>query len=89
MPDAKTNWVYLARKHGSAYKQLFIKGRNIAARTLYGDYMSEEEPMTLEEIAADRDLPIEMVRFSQARNTQARTFWRSNFSRRPSFFTTM
>jgi uncharacterized protein (DUF433 family) len=54
-------WKYLARKPGSCYKQLFVKGRNIAARTLYGRYMSEEAPATTEEIAADYDLPLEAV----------------------------
>ena len=43
------------------YQQLFVKGRNIAARTLYGDYVNEETPMTPEEIAADRSLPLEIV----------------------------
>ncbi|HEX5106070.1 MAG TPA: hypothetical protein VFV87_19760 [Pirellulaceae bacterium] len=52
---------YLAPKPKSAYKQLFVKGRGIFARTLYGAYMSEEMPMTPEEIAADRDLPVEAV----------------------------
>jgi uncharacterized protein (DUF433 family) len=54
-------WKYLDRKPGSSYKQLFVKGRNIAARTLYGRYMSEEEPMTPAEIAADYHLPLEIV----------------------------
>ena len=54
-------WKYLDRKPGSCYKQLFVKGRNIAARTLYGRYMSEEEPRTPEEIAADYNLPLEIV----------------------------
>jgi uncharacterized protein (DUF433 family) len=56
------NWVYLDRKPGSLYRQLFIKGRNIAARTLYGQFMNEEEPRTLEQIAADYELPLEAVR---------------------------
>ena len=56
------HWVYLDRKPGSVYRQLFIKGRNIAARTLYGHYMSEEEPRTIEQIAEDYELPIEVVR---------------------------
>src|SRR5215472_1521590 len=34
-------------------------------------------------------LPMEMGRFSQARRRPLRTFWRSNFSRRPSFLMTM
>jgi uncharacterized protein (DUF433 family) len=54
-------WKHLDRKPGSSYKQLFVKGRNIAARTLYGRYMSEDEPMTPQEIAADYELPLEAV----------------------------
>ena len=61
MSTTPHTWKYLDRKPGSSYKQLFVKGRNIAARTLYGCYMSEEEPMTPEEIASDRDLPLEVV----------------------------
>src|ERR1700693_4920001 len=57
-----TPWVYLDRKPGSVYRQLFVKGRNIAARTLYGLFMSAEEPRTPEEIAADYQLPIEAVK---------------------------
>jgi uncharacterized protein (DUF433 family) len=53
---------YLARKPNSVYKQLFIKDRWISARTLYGKYAREEEPMTPEEIAADYELPLEAVR---------------------------
>jgi uncharacterized protein (DUF433 family) len=59
-PQPKT-WKYLAPKLNSSYKQLFVKGRNIRARTLYGRFMSEEEPMTVEEIAADYDLPVQVV----------------------------
>ncbi len=55
-------WVYLARKPGSLYRQLFIKDRNIAARTLYGHFVSEEEPRNEEQIGADYQLPIEAVR---------------------------
>src|SRR4051794_13832228 len=61
MDAASRTWKYLDRKPGSSYKQLFVKGRNIAARTLYGRYISEEEPMTPEEIAADYNLPLEIV----------------------------
>jgi uncharacterized protein (DUF433 family) len=53
---------YLARKPNSVYKQLFIKDRWISARTLYGKYVSEEMPMTIEQIAADYELPVEAVR---------------------------
>ena len=57
-----TEYKYLERDPKSCYQQLSIKGRRIKARTLYGNFMSEEEPMTIEEIAEDRDLPIEAVK---------------------------
>jgi uncharacterized protein (DUF433 family) len=56
-----STWKYLAPNPKSAYKQLFIKGRRIRARTLYGLYMSAEEPMTPQEIAAGYELPLEAV----------------------------
>ncbi len=56
-----TKWKYLGPKPGSTYRQLFIMGRNIAARSIYGDFMSAEEPRTPEEIAADRDLSLDAV----------------------------
>jgi uncharacterized protein (DUF433 family) len=55
-------WVYLAPNPRSQYRQLFIKGRNIAAWTLYSMYMGGEEPaMTPEAIAVDYNLPLEAV----------------------------
>jgi uncharacterized protein (DUF433 family) len=57
MPD----WQYLAPRPESLYRQLFIKGTKIRARDLYGLYMNEEEPMTVDEIAADWGLPVEAV----------------------------
>ena len=62
MSTIATQYVFLARDPGSSYKQLAVKGRGIHARTLYGRFMSEEDPMTPEEIAADYDLPLEAVR---------------------------
>src|ERR1041385_4185381 len=56
-----TTWKHLAPNPKSAYKQLFIKGRRIRARTLYGFFMSAEEPMTPQEIADDYGLPLEAV----------------------------
>jgi uncharacterized protein (DUF433 family) len=55
------HWKYLERDPYSSCKQLSIKGRRIRARTIFGAYMNEEEPMTPEEIAADRDLPLAAV----------------------------
>jgi uncharacterized protein (DUF433 family) len=52
---------FLERDPLSVYKQLSVKGRRIKARTLYGAFMREHEPMTPEEIAADYDLPLEAV----------------------------
>src|SRR4051794_20467137 len=57
----RTNWKYLWRKPQSVYLQLYVNGR-VAARTLYGSYMSAEAPMTIEEIAADWHLPVEAVK---------------------------
>jgi len=56
-----TSWKHLAPNPKSAYKQLFIKGTRIRARVVYGMFMSDEEPMTPEQIAADFNLPLEAV----------------------------
>ena len=61
MSTALTKYVHLAPNPKSAYRQLFIKGTRIRARTLYGWYACEE-PMTPDEIAADYNLPIEAVK---------------------------
>ena len=61
MSTALTKYAHLAPNPKSAYKQLFIKGTRIRARTLYGWYACEE-PMTPDEIAADYNLPLEAVK---------------------------
>jgi uncharacterized protein (DUF433 family) len=58
---ARTQWVYLERDPKSSYKQLSIKGRRIRARTLYAAFVNEEEPQTVEQIAADWNVPIPAV----------------------------
>jgi uncharacterized protein (DUF433 family) len=60
----QTTWNYLAHKPASSYRQLFVKGTRIAARTLYSLYVPGEDwaGMTAEEIAADYRLPVEAVR---------------------------
>lgn len=55
-------WQFLGPNPKSSYQQLFIKGTRIRARVLYGMYMSTEEPMTPEQIAADLGLPLEAVK---------------------------
>jgi uncharacterized protein (DUF433 family) len=62
MSSAAIQWKYLERDPLSSLKQLSIKGRRVRARTLYGLYMNAEEPMTIEEIAANYQLPVEAVR---------------------------
>lgn len=59
-----TPWKCLERKPGSSYRQLFVKGTRIAARTLYSYFVPGEDwpGMTVEEIAADFNLPVEAVR---------------------------
>lgn len=62
MSTASTEYQHLAPNPKSSYKQLFIKGTRIRARVIYGDYMCEDDPRTPEQIAVDRDLPVEAVR---------------------------
>jgi uncharacterized protein (DUF433 family) len=64
MSEPIVQYKYLVRKPGSSYRQLFVKDRWVRARTLYGMYMSAEEPRTVEEIAADYEIPVEAVRES-------------------------
>jgi uncharacterized protein (DUF433 family) len=56
-----TTWKHLAPNPKSAYTQLFVSGTRIRARVLYGMFVSEEEPMTPQQIAAEFNLPIEAV----------------------------
>lgn len=62
MATVETKHQYLERDSKSSYKQLAIKGRRIRALTLYSAYAREEDPQTIEEIAADYDLPLEAVK---------------------------
>src|SRR5688572_27850813 len=62
MSNVSTQYKFLERRPKANSTQLFIKGTRIFARTLYGQYMSEEEPRTPEEIAEDYGLPLEAVR---------------------------
>lgn len=62
--EVLTKWQYLAPKPGSHYRQLFVKGTRIAARILYSYFTPGEEwpGQTVEELAADFNLPVEAVR---------------------------
>jgi len=60
MSTTETKYQHLAPNPRSSYRQLFLKGRRIRAWILYCDHAAQG--MTAEEIAADRDLPVEAVR---------------------------
>ena len=60
MSTVHTEWKHLAPNPRSAYRQLFIKGRRIRAWVIYCDHVAQD--MSAEQIAEDRDLPVEVVR---------------------------
>jgi hypothetical protein len=61
-PSTSITWRYLAPNPNSSYKHLFVKGTRIRARVLYGLSMSAEVPMTVDQIAAEFNLPVEAVK---------------------------
>src|SRR5262249_5536258 len=61
-PSTSTTWRFLEPNPHSCYKQLFVKGTRIRARVLYGMFVSADEPLTVEEIASEFNLPAEAVR---------------------------
>jgi uncharacterized protein (DUF433 family) len=60
----QTQWKYLEAHPGSSYKQLFLKGTRLRTEIIAGEMEDGEpdDPVTPEEIAADRNLPVEAVR---------------------------
>jgi|SRR5882724_3078305 len=62
MSATHTQWQYLEHDPMSSYRQLSIKGRRVKARTLYGLFMNAEEPLTIEQIAQEYDVPVEAVK---------------------------
>lgn len=60
MATAATKYKHLVRKPNSLYRQLFIRDRWIAARTLYGLSVGDDA-LTPREIAGNYDLPLEAV----------------------------
>jgi uncharacterized protein (DUF433 family) len=55
-------WKYLEPRPKSFYRQLFIKSTRIRADILYGLFVNAQEPLRLEEIAVEYNLPLEAVR---------------------------
>jgi hypothetical protein len=62
MAETQTKWQYLERDRSSSYRQLCIKGTAFHARTLYGRFVSAEEPATVEQIADEFGVPVEAVK---------------------------
>jgi len=60
MSTVHTQYKHLAPNPKSSYRQLFIKGRRIRAWVIYCDHAAQG--MTAEEIAENRELPVEAVR---------------------------
>ena len=58
--SASNNWRFLAREPRSAYKQLFVRDRWVAARTLYGQTVGEDARSPMQ-VATDYGLPLEAV----------------------------
>src|SRR5436309_2802336 len=52
---------HLAPDPKSSYRQLFVKGTRVRARTLYGLHVNAEEPRSIVDIAADYDVPVAAV----------------------------
>jgi uncharacterized protein (DUF433 family) len=61
MSETRREWKYLARRPGSSYQQLAIKGKRIFAWTLCCEFMSEKEPRTPQQLAEDWGIPLEAV----------------------------
>lgn len=55
-----TKYTYLAPREGSRYEQFFFQGRNLRAETLYRATVGPE-PMAVEEVARDYDVPVVAV----------------------------
>jgi hypothetical protein len=64
MNTPPNTYKYLRRKPGSNYRHLFIfdANRYVSALTVYGDHANDDCPRSVEEIAEDRDLPVDAVR---------------------------
>jgi uncharacterized protein (DUF433 family) len=56
----QNGYKHLESRPGSNYKQLFVKGRRIRAEVLYRQTIGPE-PRSLQEVADDYDLPVEVV----------------------------
>jgi uncharacterized protein (DUF433 family) len=52
---------YLEPRPKSAYRQLFVKNTRIRAELIYRAHLNVEQPMSVEELAADYMLPLGAV----------------------------
>lgn len=62
LPDLETpsGWIYLCERPHPWRRQLYVKGRKLMASTLWNEMGANG--MTAEELADERDLPVEAVR---------------------------
>jgi uncharacterized protein (DUF433 family) len=58
-PDEEATYRFLERRPGSAYRQLYLKGRNMTVGNLV--YAMRANRQTAAEAAEDRDLPLAQV----------------------------
>ena len=76
--STSTTWKYLVRKPKSVYKQLFVKERWVAARTLYGQTVGEDA-RTPAQVAADYGVPLdamlEAIAYCEADPPEIREDW--------------
>jgi uncharacterized protein (DUF433 family) len=85
MTATHCQWKHLERMPGSSYQQLCVKSKRIWARTLYCEFMNEQEPRLPQQLAQDFEIPLEAVqeaieychptRRSLARNSARTTSW--------------
>ena len=59
--STSNSYQHLEPRPSSLYRQLFIKGTRIRAEIIYSAHVNAEMPMTPEEVAADRGLPLPAV----------------------------
>ncbi len=62
LPDLEqvpASWTYLCERPHPWRRQLYIKGRKLLASNVWNDMVAND--LTVEEVAADRDLPVQAV----------------------------
>lgn len=71
---------FLEARPGSNFRQLFIKGRNFRARSIYGQTVGEDA-RSPEEVARDYDIPLEAVKEAIHYCEHHPEDWRADYER--------